>query len=97
MKILTNRLSLLTSLFEAKDNKEAKIRQILKLDEKFIKRTIQEIENEIEDLEEALAVRLQSETPIDKSTIEVGYASILNKRSTLDLYKKFEQEFLSKS
>lgn len=91
-----SRFSLLTSLFESKDNKEVRIREIIKADEKFLKRRIQEIGNELEDLEEALTSRLQSELVIDKSTVENDYQSIIIKRNLLELYKEFQKEFLTK-
>lgn len=93
---MKKRFSLLTALFESKDNKEVRVREIVKADEKFLKRRIQEIQNEVEDAEEQLNKRLYSEMPIDKSTIENDYQNVLNKRSLLNTYEIFQSEFFNK-
>lgn len=60
-----------------------------------MKRAKRDLEDEVEDLEEALRSRLSSETPIDKSVIENTYSSLKAKKATLKLYNQFEEEYLT--
>ena len=66
-----------------------------KADAKFLKRTKRDLEDKIEDLQEKLQVRLSSTEPLDKSVVENLYYEIQTTKSTLDLYKSFEKEFVS--
>lgn len=75
-------------------SKEVQILQTLKNDAKFIKRSKRDIEDAIEDLEAELQKRLVSEVPLDKSTVEVTFASIQTQKQLLETYKEFEQEYL---
>ena len=66
-----------------------------KADTKFLKRTKRDLEDKIEDLQEKLQVRLSSTEPLDKSVVENLYNELQTTKSTLDLYKSFEKEFIS--
>ena len=54
-----------------------------------------DLEDQIEEAEEQLEERLSSNTPLDKSVVEVAYSKIKDLKSTLALYKSFESEFLN--
>ena len=88
------RSELLLASFSEEKNQESLIKDIQSSDNKFIKRAIRSLEDQIEDLEEELKNRLKSKTPIDDSTILVTYAGIKEKKNTLQLYKDFKEDFL---
>ena len=63
-------------------------------DAKFIKKAKRDLEDQLETAEEALEERLTSNTPLDKSTVEVLFAKILELKETVKLYEQFESEIL---
>lgn len=83
-----------TALLEEK-NAQTVVENTKKADAKFLKREKRNLEDKIEDLEEKLQVRLSSTEPLDKSVVENLYNELQTTKSTLDLYKSFEKEFIS--
>ncbi len=83
-----------TSLSEEK-NVATVVTNTTNADTKFLKRTKRDLEDKIEDLGEKLQVRLSSTEPLDKSVVENLYNELQTTKSTLDLYKSFEKEFIS--
>lgn len=89
------RSELLKSSQSKEDNAALVVESTLNADTKFLNRSRRALEEQIEDIDEAIRQRLSESTPIDKSTVEVLYADLLTKRETLNLYKSFEKEFIS--
>lgn len=89
------RSELLLASFSDEKNQESLIQEIQAEDRKFIKRAIQNLENELEDLESDLKKRLRAQTAIDTNTVEGIYNSILSKEESLKLYKSFKEKYLS--
>lgn len=88
-----------TELLKVTLSEEKNVNTVLdnttKADAKFLKRTKRDLEDKIEDLQEKLQVRLSSTEPLDKSVVENLYNELQTTKSTLDLYKSFEKEFIS--
>ncbi len=88
-----------TDLLKVTLSEEKNVNTVLdnttKADTKFLKRTKRDLEDKIEDLQEKLQVRLSSTEPLDKSVVENLYNELQTTKSTLDLYKSFEKEFIS--
>jgi hypothetical protein len=86
-------------LLKATLSEEKNVQSVIDLtttkDAKFLKRAKRDIEDKIEDATEQLTVRLSNETPLDKSVIEGLYNNIKELKSSLELYKSFEAEFIS--
>lgn len=89
------RSELLLASFSDEKNQESLIQEIQAEDSKFIKRSIQNLENELEDLETDLKKRLRAQTPIDSNTVENLYGGIKKKQLQLETYKSFKEKFLS--
>lgn len=89
------RKELLLVSFSDEKNQELLIQEIQAEDTKFINRTIQTLENDLEDLETELKKRLKAQTPIDSNTVENLYGGIKKKQLQLDTYKSFKEKFLS--
>lgn len=89
------RSELLLASFSDEKNQELLIQEIQAEDNKFVNRTIQSLENEIEDLESELKKRLRVKTAIDSNTVEGIYGGIKKKQLQLDTYKSFKEKFLS--
>ena len=88
-----------TDLLKVTLSEEKNVNTVLdnttKADTKFLKRTKRDLEDKIEDLQEKLQVRLSSTEPLDKAVVENLYNELQTTKSTLDLYKSFEKEFIS--
>ena len=88
-----------TDLLKVTLSEEKNVNTVLdnttKADTKFLKRTKRDLEDKIEDLQERLQVRLSSTEPLDKAVVENLYNELQTTKSTLDLYKSFEKEFIS--
>lgn len=91
------RATLLQSGLTEEKNVQSVVATTVAKDQKFIKREKRNLEDSIEDDEEQLSQRLQSELPVDKSTIEVLYKGIQEKKEKLELYKAFETEFFTQN
>ena len=88
-----------TDLLKVTLSEEKNVNTVLdnttKADSKFLKRTKRDLEDKVEDLQEKLQVRLSSTEPLDKAVVENLYNELQTTKSTLDLYKSFEKEFIS--
>lgn len=92
---MTNRKTALNTCFKKEENTDLVVAALLKKDQKFIERRLTALNQEKEDLEEKLEARLQSELPIDQSTVEVLFAEINKVVATQNLYKEFSKTFLA--
>ncbi len=90
-----NRKEALQGTLTEEKNVTTIVANTLKKDTKFIGKAKRDLEDLIEDAEEALEERLASNTPLDKSTVEVLFAKIIDLKATLALYEKFEKEVLA--
>jgi len=90
-----NRKELLSANLSEEKNVTTVVTNTLAKDAKFIKKAKRDLEDQIEDAEEKLEERLSSNTPLDKSVVEVLYDSLIGLKATLALYEKFEKEVLA--
>lgn len=90
-----NRKNLLEGTLTEEKNVTTIVATTLAKDAKFIKKAKRDLEDAIEEAEEKLEERLSSNTPLDKSVVEVLYDSLLGLKTTLALYEKFEKEVLA--
>lgn len=90
-----NRKQLLELSLNEDKNVENLVDVALSEDKRFIKRAKRNLEDEIEDLQAELRKRLSSNTPVDKSVVEVSYSQIKLKKEMLETYKSFESEYLT--
>ena len=81
-------------LLNTEETKKTVIDAIIAGDKKFIKRSIQKIEDSIEDAEEELRRRLMADTAIDESVVEVMFKNISVLKEKKKLYESFQSEFL---
>ena len=89
------RRDLLESGLTEGQNPTTLVANTLAKDAKFIKKAKRDLEDAIESAEEALEERLASNTPLDKSTVEVLFAKIIDLKATTKLYEQFESEILA--
>ena len=89
------RSELLKENLTEEKNVDVLVSDVQEQDRRFIKREKRNLEDQIEDLAVELKKRLSSKTPLDKSTIEVTYQAIKDKKQILDTYKEFEKEYLA--
>lgn len=90
-----NRKSLLEVSLSEEKNVQSVLSITMKADEKFLKRTKQDLNNKLEDLEEKLINRLSSTEPLDKAVVEVLFGEIKELEQTLALYDSFEKKYLN--
>lgn len=90
---MTNRKTLLESAMTEEKNVTTVVATTLAKDVKFLKRTKRDLEDAIEDAEEALKLRLSSNTVIDASTVTVTFAKIMELEEQLKLYESFEATY----
>lgn len=90
-----SRKSLLESAMTEEKNVTTVVATTLAKDVKFLKRTKRDLEDAIEDAEEALKLRLSSNTVIDSSVVLVSFAKITELEDQLKLYKSFEATYFS--
>lgn len=74
-------------------NKEQSPSFVIEKDQKYLRRSIQELQNKIEDHEEKLEERLKSPTPIDDSVVKVLYKTLIDLYDELVLFQSFEENF----
>lgn len=70
------------------------VTNIIRKDAKFLAKAERDIKDKVDELETSLEDRLASDTPLDKSTVEVLYSSLVTQRDLLKLYSDFNKEFL---
>ena len=90
---MTNRKTLLESAMTEEKNVTTVVATTLAKDVKFLKRTKRDLEDAIEDAEEALKLRLSSNTVIDSSVVLASFAKIAELEDQLKLYKSFEATY----
>jgi len=90
-----NRKSLLEASLTEDKNVATVVTATLAKDLKSLKKAKRDIEDKLEEVEEALEERLSSNTPLDKSVVEVTYAKVKELRETLELYSEFENAYLT--
>lgn len=90
-----NRKQYLESAMTEEKNVTTVVATTLAKDVKFLKRTKRDLEDAIEDAEEALKLRLSSNTVIDASTVTVTFAKIMELEEQLKLYESFEATYFS--
>jgi len=88
------RQSLLEAGLTENQNTEAVVKTTLAKDLKAIKKLKRDVEDRLEEAEEALEDRLSTNTPIDKSVVEVLFSKVKDLKAEQVLYKEFETEFL---
>lgn len=89
------RQQLLRKSFDESEEINLVLENSVKADNKFLKRTMRDLKDKIEDLEESLEARLSQETPIDKSIVENIYGSILSTKELLEIYENFQRTYFS--
>lgn len=89
-----NRRQLLESGLTETKNVETVVATTLKKDVKAINKAKRDLQDQLEEAEEQLEERLSSDTPLDKSVVEVTYSKIKDLKVTLALYESFEKEYL---
>ena len=94
---MSNRKELLKVSLNADKNVDSIVEALIAKDKKFIKRSKNALEVEIEDIEDNIEARLSSGDPIDKALIEVTYRELKDKKETLELYKSFKEDYLKDS
>jgi hypothetical protein len=90
-----NRKNLLEGALTEEKNVTTIVTTTLAKDAKFIKKAKRDLDDALEEAEEKLEERLSSNAPLDKSTVEVLFAKILDLKASLSLYEKFEAEVLA--
>jgi len=89
------RRELLQSTLTEDKNVSTLVTNALAKDAKFIKKAKRDLDDAREEAEEALEERLASNTPLDKSVVEVLYAKIKELKAITALYEEFEKEILA--
>lgn len=89
-----NRKQLLSSSLSEQKNVDTVIATTLKKDVKAINKAKRDLQDQLEEAEEQLEERLSSDTPLDKSVVEVTYSRIKDLKAALSLYESFEKEYL---
>lgn len=69
------------------------ISNTIEKDQKFLRRTIQELDNKIEDAEAELQDRLKSTTPIDASVVKITYKKLFDLVEEKQLFEAFAEDF----
>jgi len=91
-----NRKQLLESAMTEEKNVNAVVASTLKKDSKFLTKAKRDLEDKLDDVEESIEERLSSNTPLDKSVVEVLFAERESLKASIKLYEDFEKEFISK-
>lgn len=90
-----NRKSLLEASLTEDKNVTTVVASTLAKDTKALKKARRDVEDAIEEAEEALEVRLSSGAVLDKAVVENTYSNLKDLKAKLELYKEFEAEFLT--
>lgn len=73
---------------------EVKLSEIKEQDTKYLSRTLQQLENELEDAESEMKKRLKAEATIDMSVVFVQYAGIKDIKNKISLLKEFKEKYI---
>lgn len=88
-----SRISLLKVALNKEDYK-GQAEAILAKDKKFIKRSINEINSKIDEIEGNIEERLSTGEPIDKALVTSTYAELVKQRIEKELWEAFEAEYI---
>lgn len=91
---MTRKALLEQSLTEDK-NVTTVVATTLAKDTKALKKARRDVEDAIEEAEEALEARLSSGAVLDRAVVENTYSNLKDLKAKLELYKEFETEFLT--
>lgn len=91
---MTTRKQLLEEALTEEKNVATVVTRTLAKDVKALKKAKRELEEKIEDAEDALEERLSSNVTLDKSVVEVTFSNLQDLKATLALYETFEKEIL---
>lgn len=92
-----NRKALLQAGLTENKNVETLVASTLKQDKKILAKAVRDLDDSIEETEEALEERLTSNVALDKSVVEVTYKKLQDLKATKALYEAFTKEFLTES
>lgn len=92
---MNNRKQLLEASLTEDKNVATVVASTLVKDAKSLKKAKRDVEDRLEEAEEALEERLSGNTPLDKSVVEIMYAKVKDLKATLELYNEFQKEFLT--
>lgn len=87
------RRQLLNVSLNTENNLEAVISDIEKKDLRFLERTMDNLEKELEDAEEALEKRLATQQVIDTSVVESLFGTIIEIATKLEMYASFRSYY----
>jgi len=93
--IKMNRKQLLESAMTEEKNVNAVVASTLKKDSKFLTKAKRDLEDKLDDVEESIEERLSSNLPLDRSVVEALFAERESLKASIELYEKFEKEFIS--
>lgn len=92
-----NRKQYLESAMTEEKNVVTVVASTLKKDAKVLSKAKRDLEDALDEAEESLEERLSSNTPLDKSVVEVLFSKISDLKSTIALYESFEKTYFPKS
>lgn len=86
-----------TEFLNTEETKATTINSLVSKEIKFLNRTIQALEDKIEDAEESLKERLMEPVSICASDVEVTYRTILDIKAQKELYENFRKEYYAEN
>lgn len=92
---MSNRKQLLEAGLTEDKNVQTVVESTIAKDTKALKKARRDVEDAIEDAEEALEARLSLGAVLDKAVVENTYSNLKDLKAKLELYKEFEAEFLT--
>ena len=90
-----NRKQLLESAMTEEKNVSTLVASTLKRDTKVLSKAKRDLQDSLDEAEDALEQRLSADAPLDKSVVEVLFARIKDLKTSIKLYEEFEKEYLS--
>ena len=79
------------------ETKMSALDSLLLKENKFLKRCIQSLDDQIEDAEDDLKNRLMDGTPIDESVIEILYNTVSVLKARKNMYENFKEEYYNEA
>ena len=79
------------------ETKMSALDSLLLKENKFLKRCIQSLDDQIEDAEDDLKNRLMDGTPIDESVIEILYNTVSVLKACKNMYENFKEEYYNEA
>jgi hypothetical protein len=90
-----NRRQLLASALTEEKNVSTLVATTIKKDNKVLSKAKRDLQDSLDEAEEALEQRLSTDAPLDKSVVEVLFAKVKNLKESIQLYEEFEKEYLN--